>query len=309
MNPFNPSKVAFGRHETFPLRFGWLTKGYRAWCETPEGFDQDDSTVVLGVGKNMVTAIRYWLEAAQIVEVSQTNGFVPTTIGRTLFSDSIGWDPFLEDDATLWLIHWLIASNPSGATAFYWFFNRYHKPEFTSSELAGALNDFVRESVKSRAAETTLKHDVNVLLRMYGPAEKMKGAPIEESLDSPMTTLGLLQRAGDGRHFVARVSERRRLPIAAFGYAVMDLMESLNQRSVSVERLLRADIQLAAPGSVFRLTEDGLITKLEELVRWLPGVLELRETAGIHQVYQLQECSKYDVIGKHYAGTHLEKAA
>jgi hypothetical protein len=88
----------------------------------------------------------------------------------------------------------------------------------------------------------------------------------------------------------------------------MDLMESLEQRSVSVERLLRADIQLAAPGSVFRLTEDGLITKLEELVRWLPGVLELRETAGIHQVYQLQECSKYSVIGKHYAGTRLEKA-
>jgi len=306
---FSSSKAAFGRHETFPLRFGWLTKGYRAWCENPEVFGQDDPTVVLGVGKNMVTAIRYWLEAAQIVEAAQPNGFTPTVIGRLLFSDSVGLDPFLEDDATLWLIHWLIASNPSDATAFYWFFNRYHKPEFTSNELAGALADFVRESLKSRAAETTLKHDINVLLRMYGPPERIKGAPIEEGLDSPMTTLGLLQRAGDGKHFMARVSERRRLPIAAFGYAIMDVMESLDQRSVSVERLLRADIQFAAPGSVFRLTEDGLVTKLEELVRWLPGVLELRETAGIHQLYQLEACSKYDVIAKHYVGTRLEKAA
>lgn len=309
MIPFNPSKVAFGRHETFPLRFGWLTKGYRAWCEDPEVFDHDDPTVVLGVGKNMVTSIRYWLEAAQIVEATQTNGFAPTEIGRTLFSSSMGWDPFLEDDATLWLIHWLIASNSNVATTFYWFFNRYHKPEFTSNELAGALNDFVRESVKSRAAETTLKHDIHVLLRMYSPAEKIRGAPIEEGLDSPMTTLGLLQRASDGKHFIGRVSERRRLPIAAFGYAVMDVMETLGQRSVSIERLLRADMQFAAPGSVFRLTEDGLITKLEELVRWLPGVIELRETAGIHQLYLLQESSKFEVIGRHYAGNRLERAA
>jgi hypothetical protein len=309
MIPFNPSKVAFGRHETFPLRFGWLTKGYRAWCENPDIFGQHDPTVVLGVGKNMVTAIRYWLEAAQIVESAPTKGLAPTVVGQNLFSISMGWDPFLEDDATLWLIHWLIASNPTEATTFYWFFNRYHKPEFTSIELAAALNDFVRESVKSRAAETTLKHDINVLLRMYGPVEKIKGAPIEEGLDSPMTTLGLLQRSGDGKHFIARVSERRRLPIAAFGYAVMDVMESLEQNSVSVERLLRADNQCATPGSIFRLTEDGLITKLEELVRWLPSVLELRETAGIHQLYRIQECSKYDVIAKHYAGTRLEKAA
>jgi hypothetical protein len=309
MMPFSPTKVAFGRHETFPLRFGWLTKGYRAWCENHEVLCQDDPTVVLGVGKNMVTAIRYWLEAAQIVESVQKGGFTPTLVGRNLFSSSLGWDPFLEDDATLWLIHWLIASNPSVATAFYWFFNRYHKPEFTSGELAEALKDFVQENVKSRAAVSTLKHDINVLLRMYGPPEKIKGAPIEEGLDSPMTTLGLLQRAGDGKHFMARVSERRRLPIAAFGYAVIDVMESLNQQSVSVERLLRADNQFATPGPVFRLTEDGLITKLEELVRWLPGVLELRETAGIHQLYRLQTFSKYDVIGKHYAGTRLEKAA
>jgi hypothetical protein len=309
VTPFNPSKVAFGRHETFPLRFGWLTKGYRAWCERSDASSQDDPTVVLGVGKNMVTAIRYWLAAAQITESVQANGTVPSEVGRALFSSSVGWDPFLEDDATLWLIHWLIASNPSEATAFYWFFNRYHKPEFTSVELAGALNDFVRENVKSRAAETTLKHDINVLLRMYGPVEKARGVPVEEGLDSPMTTLGLLQRAGDGKHFMARVSERRRLPLAAFGYAVMDVMESLDHRSVSVERLLHADNQFAAPGSAFRMTEDGLITKLEELVRWLPGVLELRETAGIHQLYQMQPFTKYEVIRKYYAGTCLEKAA
>ncbi|MBO3707207.1 MAG: DUF4007 family protein [Candidatus Accumulibacter sp.] len=309
MTPFTANRVAFGRHETFHLRFGWLTKGYRNWCETPELFGEDDPTVVLGVGKNMVTAIRYWMEAAQVVQSAPTRGVAPTKIGRLLFAQDSGWDPYLEDDASLWLLHWLIASNPRDATAIYWYFNRYHKPEFTSGELFDALSDFVRANAKSKAADTTLKRDINVLLRMYGPHEATKGAPLEDGLDSPMAMLGLIQRSSDGKHYLSRVTERRRLPVAALGYAVLDLMEALQDNSVPLERLMRADPQYAAPGAVFRITEDGLITKLEELIRCLPGSLELRETAGIHQLYRLQSCDKHELLAQHYAGTRLESAA
>jgi len=309
MISFAANKVGFGRHETFPLRFGWLTKGFRYWGETQELLGDSDPTVDLGVGKNMVTSIRYWMEAAQVVQSVPTHGVAPTEIGKLLFAQDAGWDPYLEDDTSLWLLHWLIASNPRDATAIYWYFNRYHKPEFTSNEIFGALADFVRENIKSKAADTTLKNDVNVLLRMYGPHEGAKGAPAEEGLDSPMTMLGLIQRSGDGKHYLSRISERRRLPVAAFGYAVLDLMEGLQLNNIPLERLMRADNQFAAPGSVFRLTEDGLITKLEELIRWLPGMLELREAAGIHQLYQLQDCRKYDLLAQHYVGVTLEKAA
>ena len=30
IKPFTPQKAAFGRHETFALRYGWLTKGFQA---------------------------------------------------------------------------------------------------------------------------------------------------------------------------------------------------------------------------------------------------------------------------------------
>lgn len=306
---FDPSRAGFGRHETFPLRYGWLTKGFRNWCENPEVFIEDDPTVILGVGKNMVASIRYWLEATQVTRQSPGHSLVSSDVGRMLFSTESGLDPFLEDDATLWLLHWLIASNPSEATTFYWYFNRYHKPEFTSAELLSALTDFVRENIKTRSAITTLKNDVNVLLRMYCRHDLVKGSPIEEGLDSPMTLLGLIQRSNDGKHFSSRVSDRRRLPLAAFGFAVLDLMETMQQKSISVERLMHSDNQYSAPGSVFRLSEDGLVTKLEELIRWYPGVLELRETAGIHQLYQLRDCNKLDLISLHFAGAHMEKAA
>ena len=54
---FDPKKVAFGRHETFALRYSWLTKGYEAIVEDPTVLGSEDATVILGVGKNMVSAI------------------------------------------------------------------------------------------------------------------------------------------------------------------------------------------------------------------------------------------------------------
>jgi hypothetical protein len=297
---FNPNKVSFGRHETFPLRFGWLTKGYRALCDNPGIFGEEDPTVILGVGKNMVSAIRYWLIAAQIVKSVSSHVLELTLLGSYIFSFSDGKDPYLEDDASLWLIHWMIASNPEDATTFYWFFNRYHKPEFTSSEALSALKDFAQENVHTKASETTLKHDITVLLRMYEPSIEPRGVPLEEGLDSPLSYLGLIQRGTDGKYHLSRPAERRRLPLVAFGFAVTELFEATELSSLPVEVLLRGDNRFAAPGSVFRLTEDGLITKLEELVKWLPGIYELRETAGIHQLYRIQKISKFDLLSKYY---------
>jgi len=52
---------------------------------------------------------------------------------------------------------------------------------------------------------------------------------------------------------------------------------------------------------VFRLTDDGTITKLEELVRWMPETFELRETAGIHQIYLLRQMKPLELLGHHYS--------
>ena len=32
---FDPARVAFGRHETFALRYGWLPKGFQALRQDP----------------------------------------------------------------------------------------------------------------------------------------------------------------------------------------------------------------------------------------------------------------------------------
>lgn len=56
----DPKQTAFGRHETFPLRYAWLTKGFEALQALPNIFSQPDrAMVLLGVGRNMVSAIQY----------------------------------------------------------------------------------------------------------------------------------------------------------------------------------------------------------------------------------------------------------
>jgi hypothetical protein len=153
-------------------------------------FEAEDATVQLGVGKNMVSAIRYWLQAARII-VRHGDAWELTDTGAYIFDDD-GCDPYLEDEATIWLIHWLIASNPELVTSWWWFFNRFHKPEFTATELATALQDFARVEVKGRHAGSTLKTDAAVLVRMYVRSAAATGTPVEEALDSPLSILAHL---------------------------------------------------------------------------------------------------------------------
>ena len=128
------TRTSFGRHESFPLRFGWLTKGFQTWIDNPDVFEQDDAVVLLGVGKNMVNAIRFWMIATRVATLNG-RALMPSSFGQHIFARN-GWDPYLEDDATIWLLHWNLASNIADATTLFWFFNRFHKPEFTSTELA-----------------------------------------------------------------------------------------------------------------------------------------------------------------------------
>lgn len=300
MKPLNAASVSFGRHETFALRFGWITKGSKALCQNLGVFDDDNATVILGVGKNMVHAIRYWLVAAQIVE-ADGKALALTALGNRIFNIEEGHDPFLEDDATIWLLHWLIASNAKDATALFWFFNRFHKPEFTQSELFDALRDFIRENTSAKTSDNTIKGDITLLLRMYEPSIERKSIPIEEGLDSPMSILGLVNDLGGSKYHESKLENRWHLPVAPFCYSVLEVFEEAQLSSLPLARLMVSEGSNAAPGAVFRLNDEGLIAKLEEMIAWLPGYFELRETAGVHQLYKLKNIEPLDVLDKYYS--------
>jgi len=102
----------FARHETFHPRFGWLKKGFDAVCGDPDIFLAEDAHIQLGVGKNMAKSIRYWCKAFKLTDDSGITEF-----GQQLLSED-GFDPYLEDSASLWLLHWQLLKPPCWATAW-----------------------------------------------------------------------------------------------------------------------------------------------------------------------------------------------
>ena len=114
------TKYTFSGHEKFQCRQLWLKKGYD-YIKSGKSFNDDDSVIELGVGKNMVSSIRQLLKAFGITDLQDQI----TDLGSLLLDDD-GYDPFLEDDATLWLLHYHLVKNAYAST-FYLVFNEFRK--------------------------------------------------------------------------------------------------------------------------------------------------------------------------------------
>ena len=69
MRLVDAARPTFARHETFHPRYGWFRKAYAFAAEDSRIFSADDAPVRMGVGKNMVRAIRFWGRAAKLVTV------------------------------------------------------------------------------------------------------------------------------------------------------------------------------------------------------------------------------------------------
>ena len=118
--PSSPASGSFSGHETFALRSPWLKKGMDGLARHQDIFGREDALVELGVGKNMVRSIRHWCLATGVLEEgpaaagSRSRPLRASALGLRLLSDD-GWDPFLEDDASLWLLHWHLATTEGEA--------------------------------------------------------------------------------------------------------------------------------------------------------------------------------------------------
>ena len=190
------ARVSFSGHETFPFRYTWLKKAVDAVGADPYAFQAEDAMVKLGVGKNMVSSIRHWglvtgiLEEAPGRRGSRNRPLAPTDLGKSLFLDG-GWDPFMEDPGTLWLLHWQLVSRREGATTWWWVFNQYSGTIFTRAAIQEALETLGAQSGWTRVTSASLKRDIDVFIRTYAPQHR-RNALLEDTLDCPLVELGVI---------------------------------------------------------------------------------------------------------------------
>jgi Protein of unknown function (DUF4007) len=231
---------------------------------------------------------------------NEARNLEPTDIASRLLLDE-GWDPFLEDDATLWLIHWLIATNPQIGTAWQLLFARLNRPDFTRREITNYVSDFAaKEGLK--VAESVLARDVDCLLRMYvGGADAKKQAVAEESFTCPLLQLNLIQASPDGELYRFAIGPKPSLPTAVFAYALHDHFGRRPGRTetMSIQECLYGD---GSPGQVFKLDENSLIEYIEDLQDTMTGNIILDETAGLKQIYRKKSFDPLKVLNNYYRG-------
>jgi len=295
LNPAYSGNPVFARHETFHPRFGWLKKGFDAATQDSEVFLREDAPVRLGVGKNMVNAIRYWCNAFKVLPDNASSD-----TGSRLLKDD-GWDPFSEDPATLWLLHWNLLKPPCLATAWHFTFNVFRAVEFSQDELFNALCDY-RDSVAPRIAESSLKKDVTCILRMYVEQGTPKTGVTEDSLDCPFTELGIIHTAGDSRHYTFRVGQARNLPAEMVVSACLEYASWVGRgsRTIAISSLL---YDIGSPGMAFKLSQSAMCDAIEQVARHSDSI-QLSESAGLIQFSFTNDPEKLalDILDKYYKG-------
>lgn len=286
-------KPQFSGHETFPLRYGWLKKAYDAVAATEKCADNkgvfrdDDAIARFGVGKNMVASMRHWANAANIIqEPAGGNAITTTDFGRKLFADD-GLDPYMEHPATLWLVHWNIASCAPTKTTWYWAFSHYHSTTFDREHLVQGIERLAEDRGWTRASVTTIKRDVECFVRTYTAAPSGVNTNPEDALESPLTELGLLKPMSkkDGFRFVR--GAKSTLDAGAFLYALTKFWLAFSSaRTLSYENIAHAP---GSPGRLFLLDEARLGERLSELDELSDGIFKWSETAGLKQLIRNQD--------------------
>ena len=69
---------------------------------------------------------------------------------------------------------------------------------------------------------------------------------------------------------------------------------------LAIQDLMYSDKAHCAPGAVFRMTEEGLIRKLEALCEAFPRELRLNRTAGVFQLYRLEPLDALSILEAQY---------
>lgn len=271
------AQPTYARHETFHPRYGWFRKAFAFSAEDPGIFVREDAPVRIGVGKNMVRSIRFWGLAAKLITEDQraarsrASGTVPTRLGFALF-DKTGWDPYMEDPGTLWLLHWLLLA-PSCRLPVWWIaFHDFPAVEFEDHDLEVAVTAGLDSAANWTAPRTSsVKKDITALLRAYGPPVRSHRSNSDDQVDCPLRELNLIgPSVTDGcRRFA--LGPKPTLPPAIAAYASLDFISRTRPGGAGTITLSQLAREPGSPARAFKMSETDLSAALEPAVEGMGG--------------------------------------
>jgi hypothetical protein len=299
--------MRFSGHETFACRYAWLPKALQAIVATPDIFSDEDAAMVeLGVGKNMVRSIRFWAEASGMVEAGDV-GLVPTALGHQIFLED-GFDRFMEDITTLWLIHWKLSTAPSALLAWDFLLNRWQESEFSESRVLAALQKEVG-ALERTASDVTLRQHLSIFLHTYLPTRARRADISEDNLDCPLTELELLVKVGErdskesgGRRepvYAFRREDKPTISHGLFAFCVNDFWNRRYPKEKTVPARAVANGH-GSPGQVFKIPEQETYQRLADIHSITSDRIRYSDSEALPQLSRVAQISDDALLAKAY---------
>ena len=280
------ARPIFSGHESFACKSHWLKRGYD-FVRGENNFNDDDAVVRLGVGKNMVASIKFWLKAIGLLG----NDAKPEAIADYLFNDEDGKDPYLEDVGTLWLLHFLLIYTDY-ATIYKTTFVDYHRQRniVEKSKLQNYIKHvcFDETGYKNLYNDNTVKRDIGVMLHNYC-AKNGSNVNVEDS-NSLFAPLNLIcETEKDTYRF--NYDTRSDVPSLIFLYALLEKFSGRN--SISFEDI--AELAL-----IFCLTNNDLLNIINHLCDLYPSEIVFSDVAGIKELQFRTTLNPTEVLDRYY---------
>jgi len=283
------TRYTFSGHESFPCKSLWLKKGYD-FVSSQKNFNSDNAVVELGVGKNMVSAIRYWLKSFGLYD---EDGL--TDLAHYLFDDNEGRDPYMEDLATLWLLHFMLVYT-NEATLYNWTFMKFQRErkQFDRLQLLSFVKREMTEAGKTKIFnENTVKKDIGILLQNYVLPKSDKSF---EDFSSLLIDLNLIHQTDDGKAFYFNIDAKRKITPDIFLYAIV--MMKGEDKTVSFD--LIQDISL-----IFCMNGMETIKMMKYLSEEYSKYVSYNEVAGIRQLQFVNDIESKQILEHHYRNAKI----
>ena len=279
-----PSKKAtFSGHETFHCKGLWLKKGYD-FVKEGRSFNDEDAVVTLGVGKNMVSSIRYWLRAFGVI--NQENEISP--LAHFIFDTETGCDPFVEDTQTLWLLLWnMIYTNY--ATIYRQVFLNFHKErkDFSKANVYAFLKRKYLDKAFSGIVwnDNTINKDISMLIRMYVTPD----SNIYEDYSSILLDLNLIKRI-EKEVYEFNYATKSKINPLIFFYAVHKI--SSGSQVVEFEKMLKLSL-------LFCLSQNELYDIFNQLTA-INSNITFDNSAGEQLFAVKQDFNEFEILNMYY---------
>ncbi len=272
----------FANHETFHLRYGWLKKAHDHILKDSHIFQRDDAPITLGVGKNMVRAIKFWSITNKIIESqgpTKNTGMIPTEMGRIIFQNN-GLDPYLEKSDTLWLLHWLLFAPPCRIPVWWIIMNEFAATNIKIEEMSESIKTRITNIPEWRTpSPKSIKKDIDVFIHTY--TTRQDKLSMEDYLDCPFRQLHMVKQSSrDMMRFVFGKKYGISPLITAFACFDFIHRSGTKSKNVSISRLAT---ETGSVGNIFKIGENDLVDMLSDVSRTY-SLFKLENLNGAHHL-------------------------